>query len=158
MTRADKNELGKYLRALGDMMGLRDWRFVTHFGDEFTKSVLTEDNEDDDEVKTMAECQVVPGQRVAEVKFSPSIRQRPTWYVREVVAHELVHCHVADMYEIATKGVIKELGQSTYNAWHHAYSLAWEHTVDDISRAWAEKLPLIRWPRAGKVDRHAKRK
>lgn len=148
MTKQEVGVLAAYVRQVGDLMGLRDWHFRTTVTDDLHEGGM--ENPDKDTFMAMASVLPVPGQHKAQIRFSSLFREdNDAETQREIVVHELVHCHLADMREFVRTGTLHHLAQATYDALSFGFDLAWEHTVDDISRAWAENLPFIHWPKKG---------
>lgn len=144
MTAADQKELGEYLRWIADRMGLRDWRF-----EMIVQETISTDGGlagKDTTFITLGLCSPTPGQKKAWIYFAEELRNEKREVLREVVVHELVHCHLVDMYEFGRTGVLDELAQSAYNLFMFGFTQAWEHATDSIARAWAEEMPLIKWP------------
>jgi hypothetical protein len=144
MNAADKKELVRYVRWCADEMGLRDWALDIHVDTDFTEGGFKPHNVDD--FDAMGSCEPTPGQSRALIRFHPDVRKSSREELREIVVHELVHCHLFRAREFMRTGVLEHVGQSTYNALAFGYDQEWEHSVDGIARPWAEKIPLIKWP------------
>lgn len=144
MTKKRFHELGKYVRALADEMGLRDWHLYVKDEEPDTPEWY-----DGTPYRAEASCEPTPGQRHATIRFRSDFDENSREDVRSVVVHELLHCHMQAMHELCRTGILDQVTQSTYNVFMHAFDQQWEFAIDGISRAWAEKLPLIQWPSNG---------
>lgn len=133
------------MRAIADEMGLQEWRFEILIKSEIKPGGMKA--HDDDGLHGVGGCSPVTGQHQAEITFIPEFRDMPRDKVREIVVHELCHCLLFDMREFMRTGTLEHLAQATYDALMFGFDMAWEHAVDSISRAWAEKMPLIQWPK-----------
>lgn len=145
MRQEDQDELFKYLRAMADEVGLRDWRFEMVIAPEqdMPKGSLTVDTK----YVAYGVCSPTIGQQKAFIYFHNEFKEDlDPEEQREVVIHELVHCHMIDMREFIRSGFLNQVTQSTYDALNFGFDLAWEHATDQIARNWAFKLPLIEWP------------
>ncbi len=130
----DRHELGKYIREIADIMGLRDWHV------DLRIAPLKTDEPDDDSVP-LAEIQCAFGRRYAHVTFVPGWENGDPEMVRMVVCHELVHAHLSLMGWI-TNNVHDALGNVAFSVFRASYHDAEELAVDAIATAWAETLPL----------------
>jgi hypothetical protein len=124
----DRDELGKYVREIADLVGLRDW--VVGVADD------TPDRED-----ANAQACVPFGRRAVMIKFSPGWADRDPDELRQTVVHELVHCHLwsLDQRICDLHGII---GSAAYEVLEKAHHENLEHAVDAIALAWSETLPL----------------
>jgi hypothetical protein len=114
-----------YVRRLAALMGLRDW----------TVEVQDEPASDG----TLAECDAIFGQRYARISLCSE------WYTldpavqRSTVAHELLHCHVAQLSNLVNAMLEQTKGSKVARA---CWSVGEEYLVDAIAEAWAQTLPL----------------
>lgn len=143
MKKKRRQAIGNYTRHLANEMGLRDWHLDIVFKTELPDSVLS--NGDDDEFAGIASCTPVPGQKRATIAFLPMFDQLPLVEIREVVVHELLHCHFGPLYECGRAGLHGEIAQQSYNLFMFGFAQAWETAVDGIARPWAQSMPLIDW-------------
>jgi hypothetical protein len=141
MNKAQWRELGKYVRSIADEMGLKDWKFRL-----CEDEPETPDEHKGTDVYAQASCTPTPGQRMAVLRFTSDFNKMPKDQVRAIVTHELLHCHLAAIYEFGRVGLMNELGQSAYNTFMFGFTQAWEQTIDSIAQAWAVNFPLIKWP------------
>lgn len=126
----DKDALGLYVRDIADMMGLRDWTLIL---------AVRPESEMDECAGT---CAVHYGRKMATITFAEGWEDRDPEDMRQLTAHELVHCHteqmttvVAHLRQFITDSKVSEFAEETYR-------VAMEHAVDGIARSWAESLPL----------------
>lgn len=141
MKKRRRQAIGNYVRHIGNEMGLRDWHFDIVFPGKLPASVLNED----DEFAGVASCTSVPGQKRATIAFVENFQHLPDEAIREVVVHELLHCHLAQMYEWGRHATLEHLSQSAYNVFMFGFATAWETAIDGMARPWAESMPLIDW-------------
>jgi hypothetical protein len=132
-----RNQLAKYVRALANQMGMRDW----------TVTLRPEPPEDSDEgyqtgFGVIADSFVPPGQQHAILRMREDVQMDGDLnYLREVFVHELVHCLLWP-YARTIRTVKPELSQPTYDVWLDNLKHSEEQAVDQIARAWAPLLPL----------------
>jgi len=144
VTRAEQRALRDYVRWVADAMGLRDWLLDVVVAEEVPEGGLPHS----EEFRGVAAATPVPGQRRAGVHFTHGFRtDHSAQSQRAIVVHELVHCHLADMREFVRSCACDLLAQQTYDVLSFGFDLAWEHATDAIACAWAEKMPLIAWPK-----------
>ena len=118
---------------IADAMGLRDWEFI-----------LSETPSDED---TWAQVCPTEGQKHAAIQVCKEFRGIAPEKQRMVVVHELLHCHHAHTQDIVRIHVGRFLGQHAYDAFMDSWRLAHEYAIDGVACAWAERLPLIQWPK-----------
>jgi hypothetical protein len=154
VTAADKKEFQNYLRWIADHMGLRDWHFELFWmpGEEMPQGGMDYDDQDG-ATAPLGACSPTPGQREAHLYFDPRLRKEKRGEVREVVVHELLHCHFMHLREHVRTGLTKHLSQSSYDIFTQAFDMSWEYSVDAIARAWSMDMPLIKWPAKKKTRR-----
>lgn len=124
----DRDELGKYLRKLADVMGLRDWDIQ-----------LVDDAPSDG--GAAASIWVVYGRKRAEVRFTHDWSANTPEQLRYYAVHELVHCHLDGGFEVVNNlelTIGKPLHAVTWNFMKDHI----EHATDGIAMAWAETLPV----------------
>lgn len=124
----DRGELGRYVRHLADLMGLRDW--YLRLGDE------APEDEDWD-----GQCHVVYGRKVATISFRGGWEAWEPERLRWVAAHELIHCHV-EPTRWSINNFKHAVGGDMYNVIYDAFTDDIEVAVDGMAQAWAEFLPL----------------
>lgn len=130
----DRDELGRYVRHVADLCGLRDWHLVIAH-----KPI--EQSRDDTDHWDLAYCAVTYGRKKATIGFAEDWAAWSESDLRMVVTHELVHCHVEPM-RWALNNVKSVTGPGIYEVISDAFSDAMELAVDAIATAWAETLPL----------------
>jgi hypothetical protein len=124
----DRDELGKYVRNMADLMGLRDWHLK-----------LMNDPPDDPEAAAC--CEVIYGQKYALIRFHRDWTSADPEELRSTVIHELIHCHVEPM-RWSVNNVKHVVGTAMFEVIFDAFSDALEVAVDGMARAWAESMPL----------------
>jgi hypothetical protein len=126
------DQVEKYVRLIGDQLGLRDWRFHVS---------MVPQNVDDD---AYAETIVTPGRRVAAIQFFDRWVEADHESQRVTVIHELLHSHVnAIVYAFQ---VAKEaLGGSMYGVIEGAMWDRLEDAVDAIAESIAQHFPTPAW-------------
>lgn len=123
-----RDELGKYIRRLADLMGLRDWR-------------LTLSHEPPDDQDAAAQCNVTHGSKRAVIRVASDW---PSWTqedARHYMTHELLHCHMApttwavfNAKHVVSEGMMDMLSDGHLDAL--------EVGIDGIALAWAETMPM----------------
>jgi hypothetical protein len=128
LLKGDRGELGRYVRELADLVGLRDWTIVMKHGEPANDT-------------SGADINVRYGQKVADIRFRTGWETMPADDLRWLVTHELVHCHLwrLDQRLCDVKPV---MGDTAYTLYQFAVQEELEHTVDGIARTWARTLPL----------------
>jgi hypothetical protein len=109
-----------YVRALADLMELRDW------------TVSVDDSAPDDGMMASVHCAY--GRKNLTISLSDGFLDEPEGRQRQTVAHELVHAHLQPMHQM----LHGELQSSAFAA----YKLPMEYAVDAIAEGWARHLPL----------------
>lgn len=84
MSLARYRELGTYLRALANDLGLRDWTIHTKY------TPLDEDGDDSD---ANAKTVVTYGRKHAMIYLARDFNRLPREEQRQTLIHELLHCH-----------------------------------------------------------------
>lgn len=115
-----KEALAPYLRALADLMGLRDW----------TVGI----NHEPPDPRHLAECDARFGRKIAWIHLSEAFLNAPPDRQRQTLGHELLHAHTAHL-EHLMHGELTEPG-------YRAFTLALEYAIDGIAEEWAKSLPL----------------
>ena len=87
----------------------------------------------------------VNGRYKAELEVATYAAEAGGEDLRHVIVHELLHLWHRDSNDIFRLALPKELSQSAYTLLWEAYRQSLELMVDDMSYAWAEKLPLPEW-------------
>lgn len=147
MNPAEEKELQRYVRSVADELGLQHWHLEVEVTDEHPPADTLISDAEEDDWPAAATCDPIPGMHRATLRFSTGFREESPEDQRETVVHELIHCHLADLYEFGRKGMSDLVHQSVYDMFMYGFSLAWEHAVDGMARAWSPKLPLMEWPK-----------
>lgn len=115
-----KEVFNPYLRAIADLMGLRDWTVG-----------IDHDPPDSDHVASI-DCRY--GRKFAWVKLSEAFLDSEPDRQRQTIVHELTHCHFEPMRRLL-------LGLVEDNIWN-AIDLPFEYGVDGVAEVMAARLPL----------------
>jgi hypothetical protein len=134
VTSAEDKALGAYIRACADEMGLRDWTLT------FKSEPL------DDSEGAWARCQPTDGEKRATIEVCKEFRTEDADIQRMAIIHELVHCHMASVQFFARNDLSEMLGKSGM-LMQQGLERDIEYAVDGIAVAWAEKFPMIGWPK-----------
>ena len=121
MTDPRKQSFGPYLRALADLMGLRDW-------------TVTLDDQPTDGAGNFAEASTMAGRKHLKVAVSERFLDLPPEEQRSTMVHELIHAHGAAMDHMLCDVLDSDA--------RPAYKLLMEYMVDGIAEEWARSLPL----------------
>lgn len=140
-------EIERYLRYCANEMGLRDWTFVVEIVE---RNALrdTDDFDGDDQVWGAA-CDPVRGRKYATIKFGvPQIEQLLEGSVedfRQTVAHELIHCHFAALWDQLRLDLHSAslLSQPVYDVYIASVERNLEYGIDAMADVIAPHLPLI---------------
>jgi hypothetical protein len=130
---AEWEELKRYVRAMADLLWLRDWTLIVS-------------REEPGEDGWIACCEPITGRKAATLRFRNDFRERDPETQRQTVVHELLHCHTAQPWHLVRVTLPKELGQSAYNLFCDAFRNELEYAVDAIADAVSGSFPLIQWP------------
>lgn len=133
MTKRDRAELGRYMRAIADEMELRDW------------TVTVGDGYCGDDLEAEAHC--VNGQRHVAITFGEHFRGREPEDQRETVVHELIHAHLDVCWKMVQTDLAEALGKPVYYVFCDSYRRAMEYSVDALAKTIARHMPLIEWPK-----------
>ena len=130
--------LQTYVDECAQIIGLRDWDIT-----------VVETQLDDD---TLAECAWVYGQRRATIRIQRNWKSWGADILRSTIAHELIHCHLANTCDLIDAVLREALAPSAKKIADDAFMLSIEHAVDAISIAISTQLPWPKW-----ADKAAKR-
>lgn len=148
MKKKHQKAIEKYIRFCANEIGLRDWTFVAVFNE--TAEDLRETDDHDGDVWGAA-CDPVRGRKVATIYLGKHvitglIEDGDREDFRQTIAHELVHCHFAALWEVMRIDVREQLSQSTYDMFIANAERNLEYGVDAVADAVAPRLPLIELP------------
>jgi hypothetical protein len=134
MTEHEWTLLQHYVRHLGDIIGLRDWTLIV------SRDAL--DNDD-----AFAMVRPVEGKKHATIFVCKDFRAQTPEEQREVITHELIHCHLATAIDVIRLDLCRSavLGQPVYDICWNAFKRQIEYAVDGMAEEWAKSLPLIVW-------------
>jgi hypothetical protein len=76
------------------------------------------------------------------LRFRHDFNEQSSEAQRHIIVHELLHCHLQPMHELARVGLCNEMLQSAYNIFMHGFDQQWEYTIDGIARAWAPAFQI----------------
>lgn len=131
MIDADWDVLGRYVRALADDLGLRDWSLI-----------LKRDPPSDE--AALASVNAIEGRKLATVRVCSEYRELTADEQRQTVVHELLHCHLAEGFHYLSKVLRPALGTAA-DAVLEAFRLKIEYAVDAIATESANRFPHIEW-------------
>ncbi len=117
-----------YLRELADAMELKDWRFT------FVIESLANPS-------YQAECAITYGRKHACIKIAPDALKNTPEEVRQMVVHELIHCHVNPIRD-QLDNIEAQLGKAAYTTIHNATTDVLELATESLANAIAPHLPL----------------
>lgn len=130
LTKKQRAKLGSYMREIADRLNLRDW----------TINLLHEPIHSSE--YATAQCESVYGRRWADISFCGHFAQLKPELQREVIVHELLHCHIPARRDGSWHGLQQLLGMPAYTVFSDAMNQELEHVVDAIANAIAPMLPL----------------
>jgi hypothetical protein len=141
MRKRDRKALRRYCRDLADKLELRDWWVSTRVGD------VGGPRDRYDGKIWGASSESVPGQKHVKLAFVEDCRGWDRRELRQTVAHELIHAHLAPMVEMTRVDLAPHLGQQAYELYDAAFTRHLEFAVDALADALAPSLQLIEWPK-----------
>lgn len=136
VTLEQRTAVGHYVAYLLGAMDLRDW-VVRYRPDE----PPTEGCD--------ASIHPTYGQRDAVLLLGHDFFEKEPSRQREVLVHELVHCHAAGVqHHVDDERVVDLMGKPAYSMWRAGLTQFVENAVDGIAVAWARTLELPSLPRS----------
>ena len=154
MNNRDFAELTRYVRWCANEVGLRDWTINLQLA---TKIDVVGSYEKSSLYVAMGQCHPTPGKKYADVTLQADCRKWDVGFLRRIIIHELIHCHLADMREFPRMYLFDTMPKRQYHAFMFGFDLAWEHATNAIAVDWARLLPMIVWPIIKRGKRRAKR-
>lgn len=121
------------------MLELRDWTIKVAVGD-------VEDPNHPDGWKWKATSESVPGCKIVHVTFADDVRDWSLEGLRQTVAHELIHAHLAPLVEMLRADLNGVLEQQAYVLFNRGATRWLEYAVEAFAEAMDRHLPLIEWP------------
>ena len=100
-----------------------------------------------DSTHTSASISPANGRHLAELEVSVEAASEGGENLRHILVHELIHLYMRDANDQVRLGLAKELSNSAYILFWETYRQTTELMTDDLSKAWAETLPLPSWPK-----------
>lgn len=132
MTERQWKSLGRYIRHVADMMGLRDWSFeLSHNpadGEAYASIVTTY------------------GRKVAVIEVCPNWPNLDPKVQRHSIVHELVHAHLGGLKNYVYHALPSLLGEASWSAFESAYRMHDELATDGIADGIAAGFPLWEQP------------
>lgn len=117
-----------YIRQLADLLGLKDWRI------ELDRDPTTR-------AEAGASNFTYYGRRVADITLGPAFKSYAVDLQREIITHELLHCHFARMHAgVCDYAESHGDGNESYFAQSHLRDF--EAVVDTVAVIVAPFLPL----------------
>lgn len=136
LTAQERTYWGKYLRRMADLLDLRDWTFVLMHD-------LIEDEPNDEDNIVGAQVNFIDGRRRATVQLGEVFLKRATRKEqRQMMAHELLHCHFGAAWRHVENDLEVFLGKPTFTAFFNSFERNMEHGIDATAEALAKHLPL----------------
>lgn len=125
-----KMDLAHYVQRVIGLMGLSDWTIRL-------------------QVKPMKHAQGTVhtsyAQREACITIDEPLMERGNEdRLRVVIAHELIHCHIDDLWLAPERMLKDEIGATAWAVFEEAQRVHGEYAVDNMARAWALMLPRFR--------------
>jgi hypothetical protein len=127
-TPASRRCFERWLTACAARAGLEGWTLVVDWDDPAPEDAY-------------AQVSPVPGQRTAVLQLGPAFSGLPPAAQRETVAHELVHCHLAPVLEMARRTVSVALRGPAVRVADQSLEQVSEYATDGLARVLAELLP-----------------
>lgn len=132
MRKRDRKALGEYCRDVADRIELRDWHIdLSH-------------EPAGDPAWATSEC--IFGRRRVVLRFCEEFRSLTPDDQRNVVVHELVHCHLAALQSQLERDLERHLGLGADRVFFDSARRNLEYAVDGLASALAKHLPPIEWP------------
>lgn len=127
----DEGRLALYLSDTARDMGLLGWQFSVYVGDPSGFTTTRSD----------ACIEVAVGSTEAHITFDVSWVDWTPEYLRMVVVHELCHTFFNNLQDMV-QAQQEAFGTLFYGPFYEAFRQELERSVDNMSRGWAELLPL----------------
>jgi hypothetical protein len=141
MRKRDRREFERYVRACADMLELRDWSTRVDWGQPDTPPRV-----DSATMQWNASSESIPGRKAVVLTFPFECRDWDLDELRQTVAHELLHAHVAPMWEMVRVDLHEHMVQATYDVFADGFRRWLEYGVDAMADIAVKNLPLIDWP------------
>lgn len=130
----DWDVLATYVRAIADHIGLRDWLLV------LKHDVPAEET-------SLASVIAVEGRRFGAVRVCKEFRELTADEQRQVILHELLHCHLAEAHWYLGNVLPPLLGTAAAPI-VEGHRLKIEYAVDAVAQEWARQFGHIEWTTA----------
>ena len=111
-----------YLRQLANMIALKDWRIEIR-------------EEPPEHREADASIRLIYGRKFAIIAMSESFLNLSPEDQRKSLIHELIHCHVEQMWEFALERMPSDMESS--------FKRIAEYAVDGLADGFASHLPLL---------------
>ena len=138
----------RYVNKLKNMMGLSHWTIL----------MQTKPSSPD----ALGETEVVHGQHLAKMYLHKDFRKDTAEDFRATVVHELLHCHMAHLSEVASEILQAEegdqKGQAILKATVNVLDYEIERIIDAISESLGKWMPLPDMPKERVVKKVVKKK
>lgn len=128
MTDRQWKSLGRYVRNVGNMLGLRDWTFLIDHQPETGEA--------------LASITPTYGRKLASIQFCANWPNLEPETQRHAVVHELIHVHLAGARGYVYHALPSLLGEAAWSAFESAYRQQDELAVDGIADSIAAGFPL----------------
>lgn len=132
MNERERDALIGYIRWVANEMELRDWTFD-----------LSSRPADRD-----CYAQIFPtyGQKHAEISVDENFRTLDADKQAQIIAHELVHCHLEAASNMVFADLEPYLGKAADQIFWNGYKRQMEYGVDALATVIAKHMPNISWP------------
>jgi hypothetical protein len=120
-----------WLRDAADRLGLRDW--------------VVEVSDDPCEEGSYATVTCTSGARHATVKLAADFHDEPLPLQRQVLVHELLHCHLDALSSIVTEDLDGQVAPAVLGVVSSSFERQLEFATDAIAVAIAPSFPLPTW-------------
>lgn len=142
MRQRDHRELERYVRAVADEMGLRDWTLQVTTAPTISRAKNASGGHE-----WGATCSPVPGRKYADLEFADARRDDDVYELRQTVVHELAHCHFFGVWDTIRRDTLDLIdAQETYDTLIAGIERHMEYGVDALADAIAPRMPVISWP------------
>lgn len=128
MTNKQYASLGRYVRHVANLLGLRDWTF------EVSHSPASSD--------AYASIEPTFGRKVATLDFCANWPDLEPAIQRHAIVHELIHAHLAGLQTYVYHALPTLLGEAAWSAFESAYRQQNELATDGLADGIAASFPL----------------
>ena len=128
MTNKQYASLGRYVRHVANLLGLRDWTLeISH---------------QPCDGESLASINPTFGRKLAEMNFCANWPELDPAVQRHAIVHELIHAHLAGLQTYVYHALPTLLGEAGWSAFESAYRQQNELATDGIADGIAATFPL----------------